>query len=166
MTWFTSLVSMWLVLLGCAAWAKPVSQPKHERTEMKLPVILPEVVISVENNGEFQFKYNNCDGEFWETIVFKNKKGRLVFLTFTTPPTKGAIPSQAALGELNGTHLSSEKLNGTFTLSTSPLESDGVIRKTLRGTLNLGRETFVESSDGACRQVYEDSENVTLQGLT
>lgn len=132
---------------------------------MKLPVILPEIRINFDKKGGFQFEFNNCEGGTWETIVFSHHNGELIFISFNTPVVKNGITTQNAIASLKGTKRFTEGVKGAFKLVNPHQDSDGVIRKTLIGTLNLGSETFVEGSDGVCSTVYEDTKEIELKDI-
>jgi hypothetical protein len=134
---------------------------KKERAGMKLPIVLPQVQIEPNPKEGFVFGFNNCDGGYWETVVFPIQSGEIVLVTFSTPTIAGAGSSQSALGALRGTDRLIEGWKGKLTLKTSSADKN---RSALKGTLSKRSGEFAEDASGNC-QNHEDTQAINLKNI-
>jgi len=153
-----------LLFFSAEISAKGPRNTKTTGAKLPIPFILPEVTFNKRNISAFQFEFNNCDGGSWETVVFKNKNGILVLVSFNTPGIAGAVPKQVALIGLTAKQQFIRGIRGTFDLVNPSRDSNGRIKKTLQGTLTLDEESQ-DPKSGAISSISV-MEPIQLEGLS
>jgi hypothetical protein len=133
--------------------------------DVKLPILLPQVRLAAESTGGFRFEYNDCDGGFWETVVFGRKEGTLVFVTFNTPVIRGGTASQNAVAAMEGGNHFIKGITGQFQLLNAKTNANRVILKTLKGRLDWGAGTLANDSDAKDRPTPKATEEIELKEI-